>query len=291
MYCDVCNRKSGGVILNRYFISDGKINVHITEWGQRDKPVIFCLHGLGSTSFSFIEIAEQLKGEFRIFAIDAPGHGKTAPFEKAEEYEMPTIGIWLNKIIDILQIEKFYFLSHSWGSMVSLFYLHQFPEKVLGTLLIDGGYQTKSLQGESMEEEVAYYAKDFEDSVETWEQFLDTAAYGNVTRRSSLLDLAAKDLALEKDNKFYWHARGETGGNIVKAMHKHETLDIYESLPSNILLLRASLPEDLEAYRELTSHLFEQKSGGTVKIVPNTTHMLHWDNPDLVVKEIRVNFK
>lgn len=27
----------------------------------------------------------------------------------------------------------------------------------------------------------------------------------------------------ENDNKFYWHARGETAGNIIKAMHKHET--------------------------------------------------------------------
>lgn len=47
--------------MKRYYISNEKINVHITEWGNNDKPVIFCLHGLGSTSLSFIEIAEELK--------------------------------------------------------------------------------------------------------------------------------------------------------------------------------------------------------------------------------------
>lgn len=52
--------------MNRYYINDDDINVHITEWGNKEKPVIFCLHGLGSTGLSFIEIAEELKGEYRI---------------------------------------------------------------------------------------------------------------------------------------------------------------------------------------------------------------------------------
>lgn len=137
-----------------------------------------------------------------------------------------------------------------------------------------------------MEEEVAYYHKDFEDYMETWEQFSEDAVYGNVSRRSPLLDFAAKDLALEKDNKFYWHARGRTGGNIVKAMHKHETADIYESLPSNILLLRATLPKEQNVRRDVLSKTFEQKTGGKVTLIPNTTHMLHWDNLGKVVDEI-----
>jgi pimeloyl-ACP methyl ester carboxylesterase len=276
--------------MNRYLINEGKINVHITEWGDNDKPVIFCLHGLGSTSLSFIEVAEQLKDEFRIIAVDAPGHGKTAPFETPEEYEMPSMVVWLNNILDILNIEKFFFLSHSWGSFVSLFYIQSFSEKVKGAILIDGGYQTKRLNDETVEEEVAFYLKDFEDYFETWEQFLDEAVYGAVSRRSSLLNLAGKDLVLEKDNRFYWHARGGTGGNIVKAMYKHETLDIYEDLTSNILLLRATVPEEINSHRDFTSNLFEQKTGATVKIIPNTSHMLHWDNPEIVVDEIRKNW-
>ncbi|UFU00085.1 alpha/beta hydrolase [Radiobacillus kanasensis] len=273
--------------MHRYFINNGEINVHVTEWGDRNNPVIFCLHGLGSTSLSFIEIADKLKDNFRIVAMDAPGHGKTAPFKTSEQYEMPSIVKWLNNILEKLNIGKFYSLSHSWGSFVSLFYLHRYPKKVLGTILIDGGYQTKRLKKQSLEEEVSYYERDFEDYLDTWEQFLEEAVYGAVSRRSSLLDLAGEDLALEKENRFYWHARGTTGGNIVKAMHKHETENIYEELPSNILLLRATLPKDRDNYRDLTSKLFQQKTGGTVNLVPNTSHMLHWDNPDIVVKEIR----
>ena len=273
--------------MERYFINDGVINVHVTEWGNRTNPVIFCLHGLGCTSLSFIEIADQLKDEFRVISIDAPGHGKTDSFDTEEKYELPSLAKWLNRIVEMLNIETFYFLSHSWGSFAALFYLLTYPKKVKGSILIDGGYQTKRLKDQSLEEEVSYYEKDFEEYVETWEQFLEEAVYGEVTSRSALLDLAAKDLALEKDNRFYWHARGKTAGYFIKAMHKHETVDIYENLPSNILLLRATLPESQDDYRNLTSKIFEQKTGGTVKLIPNASHMLHWDHPDRVVNEVR----
>ncbi|KFM99242.1 alpha/beta hydrolase fold family protein [Bacillus clarus] len=48
---------------------------------------------------------------------------------------------WLDEVLHTLEIEKFYFLSHSRGSFVALFYLLEHPEKVLGSILIDGGYQ------------------------------------------------------------------------------------------------------------------------------------------------------
>jgi pimeloyl-ACP methyl ester carboxylesterase len=277
-----------GDFLKRYFVNDGEVNVRVTEWGGKNKPVIFCLHGLGSTSLSFIEIAEELKTEYRIVSIDAPGHGKTDKFPHAENYEMPTLANWLDKIIDKLKIDKFYFLSHSWGSFVSLFYILNYSEKVLGAILIDGGYQTKRRGSTSMEEEVEYYEKDFEEYVDTWDEFLDVAVYSD-SRRSTLLDIAAKDLALQKDGKYYWHARGKTAGNIIRGMHKYETEDIYEKLPDNIniLLLRATLPKSQDAYRGLTSNLMEQKTGATVKLIPNTSHMLHWDNPEVVIKEIK----
>lgn len=274
--------------MERYFINDGKINVYVTEWGNKNSPVIFCLHGLGSTSLSFIEIAEALKDEYRVISIDAPGHGKSESFRNIESYEMPTLACWLEKIIGILKIERFYFLSHSWGSFVTLFYLLNNSDKVMGTLLIDGGYQTKKLKEQSMEEEIAYYERDFEGCVETWDDFLDVAVYGD-SRRSPLLDIAAKDLVLQKDNKYYWHARGKTAAHIIRGMHKHETVDIYGELPYNlnILLLRATLPQSEDEYRDFTVRVFQQKTGATVKLIPNTSHMLHWDNPEVVIKEIK----
>ena len=276
--------------MKRYYISNEKINVHITEWGNNEKPVIFCLHGLGSTSLSFIEIAEELKEEYRFISVDAPGHGKTPPFERTEDYEMHNLANWLNEIINELRIEYFYFLSHSWGSFVALFYLLHHSEKVQGSILIDGGYQTKRLKEETLEEEIAYYEKDFDKYVfNNWDEFFksEKEAY---TRWSSLLEVAVKDLGIEMDNKVWWHARGNTASNIIRGMHKDETIDIYEKLPANIVLLRATVPQVWADYRDKTVNVFKEKTDSIVKVIPDTTHMLHWDKPEIVIAEIKNNW-
>lgn len=273
--------------MERYFITVEDLAVRVTEWGRSEAPVIFCLHGLGSTSLSFIETAEAVKDEFRLVAIDAPGHGMSEAFPTAEQYELPSLARWLEKVIGTLQIEQFHFLSHSWGSFVSLFYFAEFPQKVAGTILIDGGYQSKKLKGNSMDDEIAFYERDFEDYTETWESFVTDAVYGGVARRSPLLDLAAQDLVLKKDGRFYWHARGSVAGNIVRGMHKHDILDIYRTFPFDMLLLRADMPKEQQAYRDKASSLFEQNTGATVKRVADTSHMLHWDKPEVIVNEIK----
>ncbi|MED0960521.1 alpha/beta hydrolase [Bacillus paramycoides] len=276
--------------MKRYYIKNEKINVHITEWGNNYKPVIFCLHGLGSTSLSFIEIAENLKDDFKFIAIDAPGHGKTPPFERTEEYEMQHLAYWLNEIVSALKIERFYFLSHSWGSFVALFYLLNNLDKVLGSILIDGGYQTKRLQEETLQEEIAYYEKDFDEYVfNNWDGFFksEKEAY---TRWSPLLELAVRDLGIEMNNKVCWHARGTTASNIIRGMHKDETIDIYEKLPANIVLLRATVPQIWDEYRDKTVTIFKEKTDSVVKLIPNTTHMLHWDKPKVVIEEIKSNW-
>ena len=276
--------------MKRYFIHDGDMDVHITEWGCKTNPVIFCLHGLGSTGLSFIEIAEELKEEYRIVSIDAPGHGKTPPFLDAEKYEYPHLAVWINKILDILEIETFYFLSHSWGSFVALYYLIEFPGRTIGSILIDGGYQTKRRGEKSLEQEIAHYEKDFEEYVfKNWNDFFSSekAAY---SRWSPLLELAVKDLGIELDNKVRWHARGKTAKHIIQAMHKHETEDIYDQLPPHIQLLRATLPIQMNDGRTFTSEIFEEKANSQIKLVENSTHMLHWDYPTIVVSEIRKNW-
>lgn len=276
--------------MKRYYINDGDIDVHITEWGDKGKPIIFCLHGLGSTSLSFIEIAEELKEEFRFISIDAPGHGKTSAFNDEVKYEYPQLAKWLNRILELLEVDTFYFLSHSWGSFVSLYYIVEFPEKINGAILIDGGYQTKWRSEKSIEQEIDFFQKDFEEYVfNSWNDFFasEREAY---SRWSPLLEMAVKDLGLELNKKVIWHARGTTAKHIITAMHKHETEDIYDQLPPGILLMRATSPEGVDEQRTMTSEIFKEKANGEIQVIKGATHMLHWDQPEVVIKAIRKNW-
>ncbi|WP_408615273.1 alpha/beta hydrolase [Lutispora saccharofermentans] len=272
--------------MKRYFIKINESNVHITEWGNSDNPVIFCLHGLGSSSLSFIEIGEGLLNQFRIISIDAPGHGKTTAFEQETDYEIPNMVSWISNILDALKIDRFYFLSHSWGSFVALHFLAHYPDRIKGSILIDGGYQIKREQEISLEQEVDYYEKNFDDYIfDSWDDYLKEEQK-NYQRWSSLLELAVKDLMIEDNKKIRWHVRGKTARRMIHAMYKYETVDIYNLLPNSIILLRATLPRDLEEHRDKIAKVFQQMTGGIVKPIKGTIHMLHWDKPDVVVAEI-----
>jgi pimeloyl-ACP methyl ester carboxylesterase len=273
-------------MLKRYYIQRGTMPVHITEWGRENEEVIFCLHGLGSTSLSFIDVAEELKEEFRIISVDAPGHGKTPPFPNQEDYEMPRMAEWIHDIINMLGLEKFYFLSHSWGSFVHLFYLKDESHRVKDSILIDGGYQSKRHSAKTMEDELAYYEEDFEQTWADWDEFRALVKSETLTW-SPLKEKAAEDLAITKDGRYYWHARGKTGAQIIRAMHKDDIEDIFEDMPSDILLLQATLPEHLEEDRASQAARFQEKTGAELKPIPEATHLLHWDRPEAVVEEVR----
>jgi pimeloyl-ACP methyl ester carboxylesterase len=102
---------------------------------------------------------------------------------------------------------------------------------------------------------------------------------------------AAKNLSLYNNHQYYWHARGKTAGHIIRAMHKDEAEDIYHKIENPVLLLRASLPESLAETRKNTAYIFKEQVKGEVKCIPGTTHFLHWDRPEIVVREIRQRWK
>ncbi|MBN3554514.1 alpha/beta hydrolase [Fictibacillus nanhaiensis] len=257
--------------------------IGLTEWGEAHNPTIVCLHGLGSTSLSFLEVAEELQKDFKIIAFDAPGHGRSEPFDTPRDYEMPRLVDWLNGLLKQLNVSDFYFLSHSWGSFLALHYLVRYPEHVLDTILIDGGYQTKRIWSSSLEEEMDHYEKDFDEYVfDSWNDFF-RAEKENYLMWSSLKDVAVKDLGFERDGKVYWHAKGETARHIIRGMHLNETEDIYHLLPPGITLLVSTVPERLSELRLQTADTFRKNAHGELKVVPNTTHLLHWDRPGVVI--------
>lgn len=274
--------------MKRYIITCQQQSVHITEWGNEQLPMIVCFHGLGSTSLSFIEIAEALADEFRLIAIDLPGHGKTPAFSDPQHYRMKPFTDWIDEVLHILDIKRFYALSHSWGSVLSLYYLIEHADRVLGTILIDGGYHSKRLYGRSVEEEVAFYEQDFEDSVSTWEEFLDVAVYAPNARRSHSLDQAGVDLLRMEEGRFHWHARGETAAAIIRALHHDDVLDFLAEVPlTNIQLYVATLPTDQASIRQQATNLLHEMTQATIHHVPGTGHMLHWDRPDVIIEAIR----
>ncbi|MEO7241365.1 MAG: alpha/beta hydrolase [Variovorax sp.] len=82
------------------------------------KPVVVCLHGIGSGSGSWFEVAQRLGRQARVIAWDTPGYGASTPLPmtapKASDYAER-----LGALLDALQIERCVLVGHSLGALIA----------------------------------------------------------------------------------------------------------------------------------------------------------------------------
>ncbi|MGO1372399.1 MAG: alpha/beta hydrolase [Senegalia sp. (in: firmicutes)] len=288
--------------MNQFFINQENVCARVCEWGSKDNPTIICIHGLGSTNLSFLEVGELLSDKYHIFSIELPGHGKTPAFKNDEDYGIPNLLEWLAKVINTVEKESFYLMAHSWGGCVALHYASENSERVKKMMLLDGGYHLKQFSYEyfsnldrtklsikpdcSLEEEIQSYEEDFEGYVfSNWEDFLEVEK-NSYLRWSELLEQAAKDLMkVEQDGKIKFCASGDTARGAIKSMYNFPTDVLYNRLDIPILLLQATLPEGWDKIRTLQVKELQKGTNAVVKRV-EATHLLHWDNPNLVAEEV-----
>ncbi|GCD10543.1 alpha/beta fold hydrolase [Clostridium tagluense] len=287
--------------MKEIYLNKEGVKARIHEWGNAQKPIIICFHGLGSTSLSFIELGHLLENEYHIISIDLPGHGKTPEFLKEEDYGMPNMIKWIDKIVSNITKDKFYILAHSWGADIALHYISTHPSKVIKAMLLDGGYYIKtdlyaynalrSGMIDSLQKEIDYYIKDFDEyCFDTLQEHIEVEKI-NYVRWSCLLEEASRDLIRVEEGKYKYHANSRTATGTVKSMYHYPPDSIYNRLPISIYLLQSTLPESMNEIRETLVEKFKSNTGSKIKRIEGAGHMLHWDKPHEVVKEILHWFK
>lgn len=55
----------------------GAFQLHVRQWGEPGAPVVVLLHGLIVSSRYMIPLGRALSGDFRVFALDLPGFGRS----------------------------------------------------------------------------------------------------------------------------------------------------------------------------------------------------------------------
>jgi len=108
---------------------DGKINY--TDKGKGS--VIILLHGYLETSEIWSSFSEKLARDFRVIAVDLPGHGLSDVF--GEVHSMEFMAEALRDLLDYLKITKVFITGHSLGGYVTLAFLELFPEYLSGYCL------------------------------------------------------------------------------------------------------------------------------------------------------------
>lgn len=107
----------------------GGLETQYWELGDPQNPPLVLVHGLGSNCQVFRWNVDAWAKNFRVFALDLPGHGDT---EKRPELRlsMSHMAHFLGDFLDHLGVEKTHLLGYSMGGYVSTLFTALKPERV-----------------------------------------------------------------------------------------------------------------------------------------------------------------
>jgi pimeloyl-ACP methyl ester carboxylesterase len=112
-----------------YFETPGK------DIGTNQIP-LFMIHGNSCSKEYMIKQIDGLGKQFKIIAIDLPGHGESSNAVNPElTYSMPGYAQVIAEVIKKLGYEKVFFLGWSLGGHIAFDFMHQFPQLLSGVIV------------------------------------------------------------------------------------------------------------------------------------------------------------
>ncbi len=108
----------------------------IVEWNPDAKTPVIALHGWLDNLSSFEAIAQHLK-EYRIIAVDFPGHGHSNHIEEGRSYHFVDGLFLIDDLIEYLGLKSVHLLGHSMGGAIATLYAATQPSRIAKLALIE----------------------------------------------------------------------------------------------------------------------------------------------------------
>ncbi|MFT4074634.1 MAG: alpha/beta fold hydrolase [Asticcacaulis sp.] len=133
------------------------------EMGNPDGPCLVFIHGFGADLLAWHMCLVPLVTEFRLVALDLPGHGRSTL--DVGDASLEAMTEWLDEALDLLDVREAGFVAHSMGAKIALGYALLRPERVSRLALIapaglggvaDHGALNQWLQSPSLERAEAF---------------------------------------------------------------------------------------------------------------------------------------
>jgi magnesium chelatase accessory protein len=100
------------------FVESAGLRWHVQIFGRTDAPVALLLHGTGSASHSWRDLAPMLAESFQVVAPDLPGHGFTAR-PASTGFSLPRMASSLGSLMRSLELSPAIIVGHSAGAAIA----------------------------------------------------------------------------------------------------------------------------------------------------------------------------
>jgi magnesium chelatase accessory protein len=117
------------------FVDAAGLRWHLQQFGPPlgTAPSIVLLHGTGSSSHSWRDVAPMLGMHYSVLSMDLPGHAFTSAPGSAQEQSLPGMAQRVSALLDHLQVRPTVIVGHSAGAAVA------------ARMVLDGGVRPSAL--------------------------------------------------------------------------------------------------------------------------------------------------
>jgi len=119
---------------NVFFDNTCNINCYFEQYGTEGPPIIL-LHGWGANCELFRSTAQCLCKDFRVFALDFPGFGRSDI--PPEGWSVSDYKGWLVRFLSHLKLDQVGIIAHSFGGRVSIKLAAENPNLIRMLVLVD----------------------------------------------------------------------------------------------------------------------------------------------------------
>jgi pimeloyl-ACP methyl ester carboxylesterase len=121
-------RKEAVAYSEGYF-GEGDNRLHYVEAGKG--PLIILYHGFPSFWYSWFDQMEELKGRYRVVAVDGMGAGLSAKPDDVEAYRVANLAVQIDALARHLNGKRrFTLIGHDWGAALAFAYAQAYPKRL-----------------------------------------------------------------------------------------------------------------------------------------------------------------
>ena len=113
------------------------LDIHYLDWGGDSSRNLLLVHGQGGNAHNWDHIARELRGEFRVIAIDQRGHGDSS--HTREGYAVTAFAADLAEFADALGIAPYDYVGASLGARNAIPYAGDHSDHLKHLVFLDYG--------------------------------------------------------------------------------------------------------------------------------------------------------
>jgi len=274
------------------------IKMSYYEWGHPTDPVILLVHATGMNARVWDEVVKHLPAGHRIIAIDSRGHGQTQ--FKGHVKSWSTLGDDLIKFIQALDLKDIIVTGHSLGAHMVTQAIIALPDRFKRAVLIDPvmfepsryDYISDFEKGHPKDNPMSKRRNHFSNWQDMYARYKDRTPY-SLWQTKVMEDYCQYGLCKTADGDGYeLCCFPETETSIYMSHHSVNLTDKLSAIDIPVKVLRASVPTAKTTGKVdfLSSptwpDLAKQFANGTDVYLPELTHFIPMQDPQLVAKHI-----